>query len=100
VKVGITLPQIGEHATKENIINLSKKAEKQGFDSLWVLERLVLPLKPSNSERSSLYFIYAIPQVSFNGYINLMLKKFRERRDSKFLNFIARSETHVVIRKD
>lgn len=50
MKVGITLPQIGEHATKENIINLSKKAEKQGFDSLWVLERLVLPLKPSNSE--------------------------------------------------
>ena len=50
MKVGITLPQIGEHATKENIINLSKKAEKQCFDSLWVLERLVLPLKPSNSE--------------------------------------------------
>ena len=50
MKVGITLPQIGEHATKENIINLSKKTEKQGFASLWVLERLVLPLKPSNSE--------------------------------------------------
>jgi hypothetical protein len=31
VKVGITLPQIGEHATKENIINLSKNAEKRGF---------------------------------------------------------------------
>jgi probable F420-dependent oxidoreductase len=46
VKVGITLPQIGEHATKEKVINLSKNAEKQGFDSLWVLERLVWPLKP------------------------------------------------------
>jgi hypothetical protein len=31
VKVGRTLPQIGEHAIKENIINLSKNAEKQGF---------------------------------------------------------------------
>ncbi len=46
MKVGITLPQLGEHATKENIINLSKNAENQGFDSLWVLERLVWPLKP------------------------------------------------------
>jgi alkanesulfonate monooxygenase SsuD/methylene tetrahydromethanopterin reductase-like flavin-dependent oxidoreductase (luciferase family) len=46
VKVGITLPQIGEQATKENVINLSKAAEKEGFDSLWVLERLVWPLKP------------------------------------------------------
>jgi alkanesulfonate monooxygenase SsuD/methylene tetrahydromethanopterin reductase-like flavin-dependent oxidoreductase (luciferase family) len=43
VKVGLTLPQIGEHATNENVINLSKNAEKQGFDSLWVLERLVWP---------------------------------------------------------
>jgi len=48
VRFGITLPQIGEHATKENVINLSKKAERQGFDSLWVLERLVSPLKPMN----------------------------------------------------
>ena len=46
MKVGITLPQIGEQATKENVINLSSNAEKQGFDSLWVLERLVWPLKP------------------------------------------------------
>ncbi|MBV9669234.1 MAG: hypothetical protein JO327_14045 [Nitrososphaeraceae archaeon] len=48
MRFGITLPQIGEHATKENVINLSKKAERQGFDSLWVLERLVSPLKPMN----------------------------------------------------
>ena len=46
MKVGITLPQIGEQATKENVINLSSNAEKEGFDSLWVLERLVWPLKP------------------------------------------------------
>jgi len=46
VKVGITLPQIGEQATKENVVNLSKIAEKEGIDSLWVLERLIWPLKP------------------------------------------------------
>ena len=31
---------------QKNVINLSENAEKQGFDSLWVLEGLVWPLKP------------------------------------------------------
>jgi hypothetical protein len=30
MRVGITLPQIGEQATKENVINLSKDTEKKG----------------------------------------------------------------------
>ena len=47
MKVGISLPQLGEQATRENIISLSKNAEKEGFDSLWGLERLLWPLKPS-----------------------------------------------------
>jgi alkanesulfonate monooxygenase SsuD/methylene tetrahydromethanopterin reductase-like flavin-dependent oxidoreductase (luciferase family) len=31
---------------QKNVINLSENAEKQGFDSLLVLEGLVWPLKP------------------------------------------------------
>lgn len=27
-----------------------RRQKSKGFDSLWMLERLVLPLKPSNSE--------------------------------------------------
>jgi probable F420-dependent oxidoreductase len=44
--VGITLPQAGQQATKENVIQLAQKAEKEGFDSLWVFERLVWPINP------------------------------------------------------
>ena len=40
------LPQFGEYATKENILYMAKEAEKEGVDSLWVLDRLLWPLKP------------------------------------------------------
>jgi len=46
MKVGITLPERGQEATRENIIQVAKEAEKEGFDSLWVRERLLWPLKP------------------------------------------------------
>lgn len=45
--MGISLPQLGPQATRENVIRLAKDAEQEGFDSLWVLERLLWPLKPS-----------------------------------------------------
>lgn len=47
LKTGLTLPQAGEQATKENI-DTAKKAEREGFDSLWVFERLLYPMKPKN----------------------------------------------------
>jgi hypothetical protein len=34
--VGIILPQTGQQATRENVIQMAHKAEKEGFDSLWV----------------------------------------------------------------
>jgi probable F420-dependent oxidoreductase len=46
MKVGMFLPQVGEYATKENILYIAKEAEKEGIDSLWVLDRLLWPLKP------------------------------------------------------
>lgn len=48
MKTGLTLPQAGEQATKENIVDTAKKAEREGFDSLWVFERLLYPMKPKN----------------------------------------------------
>jgi probable F420-dependent oxidoreductase len=44
--MGITLPHIGPNASKENILKIALDAEKEGFDSLWVAERLLWPLKP------------------------------------------------------
>jgi probable F420-dependent oxidoreductase len=46
LKIGLVLPQAGEQATTENIIHMAKTAEQEDFDSLWVFERLLWPLKP------------------------------------------------------
>ena len=46
MKIGITLPQVGQQATRENVIQMAKNAEKEGFDSLWVFERLLWPINP------------------------------------------------------
>ena len=40
MKVGLFLPQVGEHATRDNILHVAKEAE------VWVLDRLLWPLKP------------------------------------------------------
>ena len=42
----MVLPQVGQQATRENLIQMSSLAEKEGFDSLWVFERLLWPLIP------------------------------------------------------
>jgi probable F420-dependent oxidoreductase len=46
LKIGITLPQAGQQATRENIIHMARNAESEGFDSLWVFERLLWPINP------------------------------------------------------
>jgi alkanesulfonate monooxygenase SsuD/methylene tetrahydromethanopterin reductase-like flavin-dependent oxidoreductase (luciferase family) len=46
MKDGVTLPQAGEQSTKENIVRTAKAAEYEGFDSLWVFERLLWPVNP------------------------------------------------------
>jgi len=40
LKIGIILPQGGQQATRENVIQMAQRAEKEGVDSLWVFERL------------------------------------------------------------
>lgn len=46
MKVGLVLPHAGQQATRENIIQMAKNAESEGFDSLWVFERLLWPINP------------------------------------------------------
>jgi len=46
LKVGLVLPQAGQQATRENVIQMAKSAESEGFDSLWVFERLLWPINP------------------------------------------------------
>lgn len=53
MKIGITLPQVGEMATRENVIKLATVADREGIDSLWVLDRLLWPLKPQTPYRGT-----------------------------------------------
>jgi probable F420-dependent oxidoreductase len=48
MKAGILLPHVGEPTTRENILYIAKEAEKEGLDSVWVIERLLWPLKPQS----------------------------------------------------
>src|SRR5918912_2336772 len=47
MQIGLRLPQTGRNqASKGSIVYLSKEAENAGFNSLWVLERLIWPINP------------------------------------------------------
>ena len=46
MKVGISLPQLGPQASPENLIRVARRAEAIGYDSAWVLERILWPVKP------------------------------------------------------
>jgi len=46
MKAGMLLPHLGDTVTRDNVIYIAKEAEKEGLDSVWVLERLLWPLKP------------------------------------------------------
>jgi len=46
MKIGMSLPQIGAQASAENLIKVAQRAESLGYDSVWVLERLLWPLHP------------------------------------------------------
>jgi len=46
MKVGITLPNLGPQATRDNVLHTAIQAEKEGFDSVWTITRILWPLKP------------------------------------------------------
>ncbi len=46
MQTGFCLPQIGPQAASENLIRVAQRAEELGYDSLWVLERLLWPIAP------------------------------------------------------
>ena len=46
MRIGFALPQIGGLGGPENIEKATKRAEELGYDSLWVLDRLLGPVKP------------------------------------------------------
>ncbi|MEI5102222.1 TIGR03619 family F420-dependent LLM class oxidoreductase [Streptomyces sp. PmtG] len=48
MRIGIALPQYGSHAREEAIAPFARDAESAGFDSLWVGDRSLTPVAPSD----------------------------------------------------
>jgi probable F420-dependent oxidoreductase len=46
MRTGFTLPQIGRTAGPKAIVQAARRAEALGYDSVWVTERLLFPVKP------------------------------------------------------
>jgi len=46
LKIGFSLPHMGNVASAENIAYAAQFGEKEGFDSLWVLDRTLLAIEP------------------------------------------------------
>lgn len=46
MKVGLVVPQFGINSTKENLIRFVQIAESEGFESLWVYDRMLYAINP------------------------------------------------------
>src|SRR5574340_817951 len=46
MRLGFVLPNVGPLGTAENLANVAQRAEALGYESLWVTERLLYPVKP------------------------------------------------------
>ena len=47
MQFGFALPHVGTETNREAIVAVAQRAEALGFDSLWVLDRLLWPSKPT-----------------------------------------------------
>jgi len=46
MRLGFALPQVGPVAGPEALVTVAQRAEALGFDSLWVLDRMLYPVNP------------------------------------------------------
>jgi probable F420-dependent oxidoreductase len=46
MRLGFALPQIGPVAGPDALVTVAQRAEASGFDSLWVLDRMLYPVNP------------------------------------------------------
>ena len=53
MRLGFALPQIGPVAGPEALVAVAQRAEDLGFDSLWVLDRILWPVNPRAPYRSA-----------------------------------------------
>ena len=58
MKLGLTLPNLTPAGTRQNVLTLAREAERLGYDSLWVTDRLLYPIQPRQLMRG-----YPWPEV-------------------------------------
>jgi probable F420-dependent oxidoreductase len=46
MRFGFALPQLGSAVGRDALVTVAKRAEDLGFDSLWVLDRILWPINP------------------------------------------------------
>jgi alkanesulfonate monooxygenase SsuD/methylene tetrahydromethanopterin reductase-like flavin-dependent oxidoreductase (luciferase family) len=51
MKLGLALPNLTPLGTRQNILSFAREAERCGYDSLWVTERLLYPVRPKQLMR-------------------------------------------------
>jgi alkanesulfonate monooxygenase SsuD/methylene tetrahydromethanopterin reductase-like flavin-dependent oxidoreductase (luciferase family) len=50
MKFGFALPQTGPFASPQAIVEAAQEAERRGYATVWVLERLLRPLTPRTAD--------------------------------------------------
>ena len=80
MKVELVVPQFGINATKETLINFIQLAEKEGFESLWVYDRMLYAINPqqpypgtSNKRESSEDFKNNLDPLTTLAFIDLFM---------------------------
>jgi len=53
LKIGFSLPHMGSVASAENIAKAAHFAESEGFDSIWVIDRILWPAEPQTPYTAS-----------------------------------------------
>ncbi len=52
MRVGVTLPSMGHLSQPDNLIQAAKAAERLGYDTLWVADRLLYPITQAANQIS------------------------------------------------
>ncbi|KAF4407752.1 MULTISPECIES: LLM class F420-dependent oxidoreductase [Streptomyces] len=58
VKLGLGLPQMAQYDLTRDVADIARTAERTGYDSLWVLERVLVPRKPREG-------LYGVPGLEW-----------------------------------
>src|SRR5437870_2038934 len=83
MRFGFALPQAGSAIGPEGLVTAAKRAEDLGFDSLWVLDRILWPVNPQ------------VPYPAGDGSLPELYKKVLDPVET--LTFVAARTDHIFI---